>query len=820
LCFITMEKIKWLLVKNKKIIFAVVGLFVVILVVLVSLFLILTPDQRWYMFNNPIGLKVLATWHSLRKIPNLVHLPYWFSDTKLDSYYIYISAKDANDLNSSLPLSDDGLSFGRMYEDDKSYVSVDFESPSDNYTDKVKIRYRGLVDNNWSGEKRAIRIKFPKENYFNGQKALNLIIPGDREYFSELLSWYRAKKFGLFTPSFKPVRVFINKRDFGVYYASEPWSKELLARNDYVDTNNIFSKIDKPLTPGYSVFFEENLPDWQSYTYDGDLAVPEFEELKALLVLVNNAGDEEFAQKIGALIDLEKFYYWQIINDLAGSTHQNDWENTVLLFRKETGKFEFVPWDIGIVGPNENIYKDASLLTRRILSQRVFFDRYSELLNGYVSDEKNLADDLAYYDGLYKDLKAEFYSDQAKMENDFMFNSTVKEVREMMADNFDYAKNLGNYEVYVKNKVSKFEPAAGKTAQFTGSFSRFNEIFDSADSFAEKNPQFTKTGAQTVSLSAGAHVFNKTVIIPQNLSFVIKPGAKLLFAPGISLVSYSPVTALGDLSNPISMGPLYPDSKEPWGVFAVVNSPRPNKISFLRVGGGSSDTLNGILFTSQFSIHNSDLVIGNSIFENGRSDDGAHIILGNVEIYNSVFRNNYADGIDFDYPESIVFKNNFFYDYSPEDSNGDGIDLSGVKNAVIEANDIRNYGDKCISVGEGSAPEIKNNILFGCGIGIAVKDNSRAQITGNKVLFNKTAGLDLYRKKQDWVIGGYAKVENSILWGNGQEIQKDGYSSVDIGNSVVKGGYAGGIGIETAVPDFKSILPADLWKLLQNKLNG
>jgi spore coat protein CotH len=328
-----MEQLKYFLLKNKRTLIAFIGSFLAIIIVFGCLFLVMTPVQRWRMFNNHIGYKSLAMWHSLRKIPNVVHFPYWFRDSKLDAYYITVSSTDLVKLNGSLPLSDDGLTYGHLYEDDKSYVSATFKDPLSGYESKVKMRYRGLVDNNWSSEKKALRIKFDKADFFEGRAALNLMIPGDREYFAGLLSAYRAKKFGVFTPPFKPVKVFINGRDFGVYFASEPWSKELLARSGYVDTDNIFSKIDKEAVPGYSVFFEQNLPDWKSYTFKStDGAASEFEELKALLSLTNNADDKEFAEKIGTLVDLDKFYHWQLINTLIGSAAQNDLENIVLIF--------------------------------------------------------------------------------------------------------------------------------------------------------------------------------------------------------------------------------------------------------------------------------------------------------------------------------------------------------------------------------------------------------------------------------------------------------------------------------------------------------
>ncbi len=767
-------------------------------------------NQRSRLAASPIGKLLMPSWHSIKKSYNLINIPYWFAPTKLPVYYLSISPSNIEELTDSLPYDANNLSYGDFLEENKKYTKALFVSSTDNYQAEIKIRYRGLIENNWNAEKKAYRLKFPKEKLFNGMKGLNLFLPDDRGYFAEMLDAYRAKKLGFLVPDFQFVRLNINQRDLGVYLAAEPWSKEWLARNENIDTNNIFSNKDEKSGNGASLFSLSRLNDWESYTLNTN-EIGNFEELKTLLNLIESADDGEFAKKIGSIFDLDKFYRWEVVNVLAGSNHQDDAGNSVLLFRQETGKFEYLPWDVNFYALNENFYKENNTtLVKRILSNNDFYHEYQKVLNEYISDPDNLKDDLAYYDNLYEKYRKEFYKDQAKIDNDYVFEKKLKEYRNLIISNFEAAKKIAEINKFPgelkRTKDGEFIPA--------GSFKYFNDIFLDVDRFLYENTQFSKLDNKTLIVSSGIHIFSDTVVVPQNLTLIIEKGADLLFAPGASLVSYSSIIAIGDSNLPITFEPL--NSGNGWGVFGVVNTgAAKNYFHHIIVKGGTSALINGVLFTSQFSLNNTNSEIRNSVFEDGRSDDALHAILGSVNIYNSVFRNTSSDGADFDFIKSARISNNTFIDQRSEGSNGDGIDLSGGENIEVSNNKIIGFGDKCISVGENSHPIIRNNILGNCSIGIAVKDSSRALIDGNIIIGNKKAGVALFRKKPEFVKGGTAEITDSVIWGNNKEIDLDNLSFVDIKRSTVKNGYGGQSALK---PDFHLLLPAYIYNLIKLEL--
>ena len=111
------------------------------------------------------------------------------------------------------------------------------------------------------------------------------------------------------------------------------------------------------------------------------------------------------------------------------------------------------------------------------------------------------------------------------------------------------------------------------------------------------------------------------------------------------------------------------------------------------------------------------------------------------------------------------------------DSGNDGPDISG-SDVLIQNNIIKNSGDKGISVGERSTPKIYNNLIEGCVIGIAVKDGSRAEISDNKLIKNKT-GIAAYLKKPLYVIGGQVKVLRTEITESEKVLDADVFSKIE-----------------------------------------
>jgi hypothetical protein len=231
----------------------------------------------------------------------------------------------------------------------------------------------------------------------------------------------------------------INGKNQGVYYQILDWGDK-----------NIFSVIKKDSQGAlYTLRDVENTFDdndvkykylayWRKYSNANS---DDYSDLKVLLDLINNPSDEYFYQKIGEIVDLNNFYNWNAFNFVSGNSHQ-ELSNTKLYFNPETKKFEFIPWDVFFHAAPEiesELYYDK--LVVRILSNPKFLNERNKIIIQYVKDENNLIDDLAYLDQIYQKTKMDFLRDETKYENNFEYQSAVKNLKQRIIENFHNAQN-------------------------------------------------------------------------------------------------------------------------------------------------------------------------------------------------------------------------------------------------------------------------------------------------------------------------------------------------------------------------------------------
>jgi parallel beta-helix repeat protein len=786
-------------------------LFGVLLVsiALLGLLSVMTINPRLFfdresIKNSPILLQLRNVKLSLIKFTDIIHLPYWFKKTNLETYYLSIDRQDMGKLNFHLPKD---IYDGKLKEDNKFWVNGYFKAPG--YEAKVDVRYRGYGSNHWNALQRSYLVKFPNDNLYKGMKSMALIIAYDRGYYAEMLDNYRAKKLGLITPEFWFTRVNLNGQDNGVYLAVEQWSPQWLAKAGLQDNFEIFSTNKDGDPESLNMYSLKGQSSWKNYNIGTD-----FEPLRNLARLIENSDEKTFAKYIPNLVDMEKFYRWSLINLLAGSSHQSD-ESAVLVFNRVTGKFEPVAWDVHLYKIVDTYFQDFDTLSRRILSIQQFYSEFRKLALGYVNDPKNIEDDLGFYDQLDEKMKSEFYSDQAKFHNDVTYRRLVKKYRNSAEVNFSIIPTI------LTDKTPVFPLASKSNGQiFSGSFLNILQVDQTPTEFIKRNPQFVLKGNEIV-LTAGNHYFDSNVIIPKNTALTIEPGAQNFMAKGVSIISYSPIVARGTKESPIKFLPA--KKSDHWGAFAVVNVPEASYFSHVTFDGGTlSDEINGVVFTGMFSAHNSNVSVIACNFINDGDDDSVNFKYSKGQIIYSYFGDNNGDALDLDESSEVPVTNNTFinngYGLLPNgavnNNGGDAIDVS-FNHSKIEGNVVRGCGDKGISIGENSTPVVANNIVIGCVYGIAVKDGSRA-ILENNILLSNRVGIGLYQKKPEFS-GGVLQGENLVVWGNGQDFEKDAKSSFDIKNSVIEKGIEGE-NISTSKPDFNKLLPAYLLNSIKNLL--
>jgi hypothetical protein len=252
-----------------------------------------------------------------------------------------------------------------------------------------------------------------------------------------------------------------------------------------------------------------------------------------------------------------------------------------------------------------------------------------------------------------------------------------------------------------------------------------------------------------VIIPSGSYQVNETIIFPEHTRLILKPGTRISIAENIGILVLGALEVHGSEENPVVITSIKPD--KPFGSFAVLGTGTEiSSIDYLHVSNGSEKWMNGAYFSAAFSIHyNKNVTILNSLFENGRADDGVNIKYANVRLVNNTFRNNFADQVDLDYCQGKVLRSRFLFD-KEGDSNGDGLDISGSL-IYAEGNLFQRFNDKGVSIGEKSRIFLKGNHFEKNNTGIAVKDLSSALFYKN-VFMKNINDIRGYQKKK--IFGG------------------------------------------------------------------
>jgi len=717
---------------------------------------------------NPLIRHFAPTWRSLKKILDVPYiLASTFRSSDLPIYHITLSASDRARLIDNLP---NYPRENRLTEEFKQSAKAEFRS--DNYfTDDARVRYRGVSPNHWNAVKKSWQINLPDESPLGARTVYRFFLPEDKGWVLAKLNEYRAKKFGLLTPEISYAWIAVDKVDAGIYYLIEGWEEYFLERNKH-PIGPIFAN-ENVSTTGVDLYRASSIDLWEN-RFDPNRPGHEYEALAYFLELVENASDEEFEQALPHILNLPKFYRWMLVATLSNSTHQGNIANQNVYFNSADGKLEPVSFDTALARIDGPIDLSKTRLVNRAMQIPRFRAEFTALVRDYVSNPANLESDLAFYDETKKTITGAIMDDTKKVQTSFEVFRLIQSEREIVEHNFQALKKMVDSDGGLNFKFAEETYPLARRPFQKNLFVSFISTFATRDEFLARNLQF-RAGKEnnTIILSAGTHIFARDVIVPKGQRLVIEPGSTLQFAPGVSLISYSPIEARGTAQSPIRIGRLVYNI--PWGVFAAVNTDGENHLNYVYADGGKDDTINGIYFSGTLSFHDADIEFTNGSVARAGADDGIHIQSAKGIIRNSTFSQNSMDAIDIDFArgEDSIFENNIF-----RETGGDAMDLS-FSEMTIRDSTVTDCGDKGVSVGEASNPQIKNITVTRCFFGVAVKDRSHAIISNSSFKENKV-GIGLYRKKPYFVAGGTAEIINSIFQDNKEKVTTDEFSSVQI----------------------------------------
>lgn len=365
----------------------------------------------------------------LAKLTDIFYLPYFFKNHNLPVYELSINIQDKNFLDHNLPNLDETRILSASY---KEFVPATFNFQDQQF--KVKVRYRGYDFDHWARPKKSWRIKFKSSEKFMNQTAINLIIPEDRGMYLEELSQYRSKKLGLIVPSSQFVWLKVNNKSHGVYWQVEQWTEEFL-QNQNLPLGDLFGEDDEILNAADNNPLYQSADYWKKYiSHPSQDNKP---ELTKLLDLLNHADDREFFEKLPQVLDMDTFLKWQAESVLMASSHQDATHNIRLYYHPDLNKFLIIPWDVegGSGWP-----VDYNPLVTRVLTNPVWFKQRNDILNNYVNNPENLADDLRFYDNLVATVQTAIFKDPLKFFSNYGYVQQIKKSRQEIIDEFQLIK--------------------------------------------------------------------------------------------------------------------------------------------------------------------------------------------------------------------------------------------------------------------------------------------------------------------------------------------------------------------------------------------
>jgi CotH protein/parallel beta helix pectate lyase-like protein len=314
-----------------------------------------------------------------------------------------------------------------LTDDLKQWFRARFIYEGVNY--KCKIRIRGDQWHHWRGGHQSWRVRFDKENPFQGRRDINLILPSTRTYVGEKMAMDVGKRLGLMVPKNRFCVLRINSIIQGLYFEVEHFGEEMLAHQARPETPILASQ-DRWLDsmwylPGGSVGVMDDhnligtMGEVRSYIDDpaqNALAMGAFEQLLGALADPSPAALPKALQ----LLDADKFARLYALLPLMGSHHVEMLRVNMRLYHDTSrGLFEPIVWDVRLMKLEDPSIGHPTSPRMRTRTLDVFIDRpMSNFRRRFLAIDRFQHRRNTLLWGLVKDGGKELLADFKKLQDD------------------------------------------------------------------------------------------------------------------------------------------------------------------------------------------------------------------------------------------------------------------------------------------------------------------------------------------------------------------------------------------------------------------
>ncbi len=301
------------------------------------------------------------------------------------------------------------------------------------------------------------------------------------------------------------------------------------------------------------------------------------------------------------------------------------------------------------------------------------------------------------------------------------------------------------------------------------------------------------------------YAVTEDLFIPAGVTLTLEPGVEFRLSDNANIVVAGQLLANGTLDQPVQIKANTRAGVTNWGGLSFSNTTDTSRITHTHFRGatrgvdpiqhrGAISAINSNLYLDYVDIRDVPFplyieggwsFVSNSSFRSESICDFINVKRGVTRIDSCFFYGSDApdtDAIDLDGVSDGIVSNNRIYNFLG--ANSDGIDIGeGSDGVLLTSNLIYHSSDKGISVGQGSSITIDRNLIVGCVLAVAIKDEASAIVTNNSII-NNHYGVACYEKNEG-AGGGTATVTNTILSGSLIEsISVDEYSSIEVSYSL------------------------------------
>ncbi|MBI5915318.1 MAG: CotH kinase family protein, partial [Bacteroidetes bacterium] len=286
----------------------------------------------------------------------------------------------------------------------------------------------------------------------------------------------------------------------------------------------------------------------------------------------------------------------------------------------------------------------------------------------------------------------------------------------------------------------------------------------------------------TLTAACSPYIAAGDVVLKPNATLTVQPGVEIQFAEGTSLWVHGDVQMNGSAASAIRL--INYGSNQTWGGIFLKNATATSSLSFVKMENASAGQ-HRFYFPAAISAYNADLdldhldltaVTDNPIFarfsdvvltdsklKSVVTGDCINVKQGSARVENCEFEGGTQpdmDAIDYDGVVGGIIRNNTIHDFRGDKC--DGLDIGEqCQDLLIENNFIYHCFDKGISVGQQSSATVRNNTIAYTNIGIALKDQSEADVE-HCTFFGNQQGVSAYEKNPGY-LGGTGSITDCIV---------------------------------------------------------